>query len=80
MLQVTVLRVCLMITLGVVLFLGLLYISGCVESRYLRKRSKRQGFKQEKQKARIFLYYLIVLVLGISLSFLLITFKIRGVR
>lgn len=75
--QMTILRILLLFTLGVLLYRGLLYMAGKKE-RLRLKRKKNGFFLSNQDKGRIKDIYFLILTVIIILSFLIIKMKIRG--
>ncbi|MBE5967335.1 MAG: hypothetical protein E7255_10325 [Lachnospiraceae bacterium] len=75
--QMTILRILLLFTLGVLLYRGLLYMAGKKE-RLRLKRKKNRFFLSNQDKGRIKDIYFLILTVIIILSFLIIKMKIRG--
>ena len=80
MYPVTVLRILLIATVGLILYWFILYIVGCGERRILKRRRRTLGEDREGLKSKIVLIYLVALFVVITLSFLTIKYWIRGVE
>lgn len=75
----TVLRIASVILLGIVLFKSLICLfSGC-ERRYLKKRKKSPSIAPDRLFDKIFLFYLVMLIICVLIMFLINKYLIRGV-
>lgn len=79
MLQVTPLRILVIISVGIILYRSLLYALGIKENSHLERRKRVTNWDANKTKQRFVLLYLFTLILVTILIFLFIQYKTGGV-
>jgi len=77
---VTVLRIFIIATVGLILYWFILYAVGWGESKKLKRRRRTSGKEREGLKSKIVLIYCVTLFVVITLCFLTIKYWIRGVE
>jgi len=73
-LSIMVLRILGTVFIGIILFIILLFVIGTIDGRYLKRRRKASLEKTKKRNTRLLLTYIIILSLGTTILFVVITF------